>query len=461
MGDIMFKLLKNFKKIDYLFLTIILGLVILQVFLDLKMPEYTGAMVKELTMGSSNTNFILQNGGLMLACALGSLGSAILVGLFVSNIASRLTFTLRGKVYDKIQGFSLAEINRFSTASLITRTTNDIMNVQFFIAMGMQALLKAPIMAVWAVTKIVNVSWQWTTATAVAICFLILLVVISTSFAIPKFKKIQTLTDNMNRVTRENLTGIRVIRAANAEDFQNEKFEKCNDALTKNNLFATRVMGIMNPGMNLLISGLSLAIYWIGAYIVDSPAKLGAMTEFMSYAMQVVMAFMLLIMIFILMPRALVSAKRVNEVLDTKDSILPGDFKEKVDPYLRPLYDALYDLLGVEQTNTLIEKQVLEIAPLAYMRGRTLEKSVIILDEAQNATKDQLKMFLTRLGVNSKMIITGDCSQVDLPVHKTSGLKIAAEILKDLSEVGVIEFGSSDVIRHPLVAKIIERFENK
>ena len=226
MGDIMFKLLKNFKKIDYLFLTIILGLVILQVFLDLKMPEYTGAMVKELTMGSSNTNFILQNGGLMLACALGSLGSAILVGLFVSNIASRLTFTLRGKVYDKIQGFSLAEINRFSTASLITRTTNDIMNVQFFIAMGMQALLKAPIMAVWAVTKIVNVSWQWTTATAVAICFLILLVVISTSFAIPKFKKIQTLTDNMNRVTRENLTGIRVIRAANAEDFQNEKFEK-------------------------------------------------------------------------------------------------------------------------------------------------------------------------------------------------------------------------------------------
>lgn len=140
---------------------------------------------------------------------------------------------------------------------------------------------------------------------------------------------------------------------------------------------------------------------------------------------------------------------------------LPGDFKEKVDPYLRPLYDALYDLLGVEQTNTLIEKQVLEIAPLAYMRGRTLEKSVIILDEAQNATKDQLKMFLTRLGVNSKMIITGDCSQVDLPVHKTSGLKIAAEILKDLSEVGVIEFGSSDVIRHPLVAKIIERFENK
>ncbi len=324
----MFKLLRNFKKIDFLFLTIIVGLIVLQVFLDLRMPEYTGAMVKELSTGSANTSFILQNGGLMLACAFGSLASAILVGLFVSNIASRLTFTLRGKVYDKIQGFSLTEINKFSTASLITRTTNDIMNVQFFIAMGMQALIKAPIMAVWAVTKIVNVSWQWTTATALAICFLIILVLIVTIFAIPKFKKIQTLTDNMNRVTRENLTGLRVIRAANAEQFQNEKFEQCNDALTKNNLFASRVMGIMNPGMNLLISGLSLAIYWIGAYIVDSPAKLGAMTEFMSYAMQVVMAFMLLIMIFILMPRALVSSKRINEVLDTKDSILPGDFKE-------------------------------------------------------------------------------------------------------------------------------------
>lgn len=327
----MFKLLRNFKKIDFVFLCIILGLIILQVFLDLKMPEYTGAMVKELTMGNASTSFILQNGGLMLVCAIGSLGSAILVGLFVSNIASRLTYTLRGKVYDKIQGFSLTEINKFSTASLITRTTNDIMNVQFFIAMGMQALLKAPIMAIWAVTKIVNVSWQWTTATALAICFLIFLVLMTTSFAIPKFKKIQTLTDNMNRVTRENLTGIRVIRAANAEAFQNEKFERCNDALTKNNLFATRVMGIMNPGMNLLISGLSLAIYWIGAYIVDTPAKLGAMTEFMSYAMQVVMAFMLLIMIFILLPRALVSAKRVNEVLDTKDSILPGDFCEEND----------------------------------------------------------------------------------------------------------------------------------
>lgn len=319
----MFKLLKNLKIIDYVFILFVLGLVILQVWLDLRIPEYTQIMIDELVYGGAKMNVILTNGGLMLVCALGSLASAILVGFFVANISSRLTYTLRNKIYSKIQNFSLTEINKFSTASLITRTTNDIVNIQFFLAMGLQAILKAPIMAIWAVTKIVNVSWQWSTATAIAIVVLVVMVAVIVTLAIPKFKKIQTLTDNINRVTRENLTGIRVIRASNAESFQEEKFEKCNDELTRNHLFAGRIMAIMNPGMNIIMNGLSLSIYWIGAYIVDM-TNFSSMAVFMSYAMQVVMAFMLLIMIFILMPRALVSAKRINEVLDTENSITSG-----------------------------------------------------------------------------------------------------------------------------------------
>ncbi len=277
-----------------------------------------------------NMASILSNGGLMLACAFGSLACAITVHFFTSNISSRLGFNLRGKVYSKIQNFSLQEINRFSTASLITRTTNDVTQIQMFLSMGLQSLIKAPIMAVCAVTKILNKSWQWSISTGVAIGVMVIIVVIVVLFALPRFKKIQTLTDNINRVTRENLTGIRVVRASNAEEFQNAKFEQCNEAITKNNLFANRIMAIMGPGMNLIMSGMSLAIYWIGAYIVTDFAGLGNMMVFMSYSMQVVMSFIMLIMIFILMPRALVSARRLNEVLDTKDSLAEGNYNDEL-----------------------------------------------------------------------------------------------------------------------------------
>ncbi len=324
--------------IDIIFILIVAGLVVLQVWLDLSTPDYMMVITNELGRPLEGLKYgeiwevripvILENGGYMLACALGSLASAIIVGFFTANIASRFGYNLRKKVYNKIQNFSLTEINQFSTASLITRTTNDVTQVQFFISMGLQSLLKAPVLAIWAVTKILNKSWEWSVATGVTIGILLLMISIIVIFALPKFKKIQTLTDNINRVTRENLTGIRVIRAANAEDYQNEKFEKCNDELTKNNLFANRVMGIMSPGMTLLMSGLNLAIYWIGAYIVkDYEVGFANLIVFTSYAMQVVMAFMLLIMIFILMPRALVSAKRINEVLDSKNSIVSGNIE--------------------------------------------------------------------------------------------------------------------------------------
>ena len=329
----MFKLLRNLKWIDYLFLAIVAGLVGFQVWLDLELPDYMYNITQELgKIGQGlevEMSVILSNGGIMLGCALGSLASAIIVGFFVANISSRLGYNLREMVYNKIQGFSLREINKFSTAGLITRTTNDIRQIQMVLAMGCQALIKAPIMAVCAIIKIVGKSWEWSIATGVAIAVLIALVLTVMLVALPKFKKIQTLTDDLNRITRENLTGIRVIRASNAEEYQNEKFDKSNEILTKTNLFANRMMAIMGPGMNILMSGLNLSIYWIGAYIVKDIDGLGNMMVFTSYAMQVVMSFIMLIMIFILLPRALVSAKRINEVLDTKDSIVPGCYKDE------------------------------------------------------------------------------------------------------------------------------------
>ena len=323
----MFKLLKNFKWIDYLIIVLIGGLVGLQVFLDLRLPDYMTAITQEL-FGSKDMHIIWVNGGYMLLCAFGSLATAIVVGYFCANLSARFAFNVRAKIYNKIQNFSLDEINKFSTASLITRTTNDVTQIQMVVAMGTQALIKAPILAICAVTKILGKSWQWSSATGVAIGIMFVMILLVVLLALPKFKKIQTLIDNLNRVTRENLTGIRVVRAANAEDYQEAKFEKCNTEITKNSLFANKIMSILGPGMTLLMQGLNLSIYWIGAYIVKDATGFSDMIVFTSYAMQVVGAFMLLVMIFFLMPRAMVSAKRINEVLDTKNEIISGSVTE-------------------------------------------------------------------------------------------------------------------------------------
>ena len=327
----MFKLLKYLKAIDYAYIFIIIGLIILQVFLDLKLPDYMSTIITYLQNADmpDKVNQILINGGYMLACALGSLASAIVVHLLVSQMASGYSARLRAALYGKIESFSLSEMNKFSTASLITRTTNDVTQIQMLISMGLQSLIKAPVLAIWAITLIVGKGWQWSVATVGAVVALLIISLIVVFFAVPKFKRIQTLTDNLNRVTRENLTGIRVIRASNAEDYQNNKFKENNSALTKNNLSANRIMAIMSPGMTLISSGLTLAIYWIGAYIVDDAVDIANMMVFTSYAMQVVMAFMLLIVVFIILPRALVSAKRINEVLDTHNSIVSGTFKDE------------------------------------------------------------------------------------------------------------------------------------
>ena len=328
----MFKLFKYLKWIDYLYLFFMVGLVVLQVWLDLQLPNYMATIIRYLQMEEmpDRVNKILINGGYMLACAVGSLLSAVIINFFVAKISARLSASLRFALYAKVESFSLSELNKFSTASLITRTTNDINNIQMLIAMGTQSLIKAPILAVWAILTIVGKGWQWSVATAGAVVALLIIMLIVFLFAVPKFKRIQTLTDNLNRVTRENLTGIRVVRASNAEEYQNEKFEDCNRALTKNNLSANRIMAMMNPGMSLIMTGLTLAIYWIGAYIVQDPlVDIPNMLTFSSYAMQVVMAFMLLIIIFIILPRSLVSARRINEVLNTENSIVSGEYKDE------------------------------------------------------------------------------------------------------------------------------------
>ncbi len=323
----MLKLFKYLTKRDWLLAFVCLGLIVLQVWLELTMPDYTAEITRLVVSGSDRMRPILVAGGKMLACAAGSLASAIVVGFFVAHISASFAKNLRAAVFEKVQSFSMAEINRFSTASLITRSSNDVTQVQLVVVLGLQMLIKAPIMAVWAVVKILGKSWEWSVVVASAVGILVVMILVVVLFAMPKFRKIQTLTDNLNNVTRENLTGVRVVRAYNAEDYQEQKFEKANATLTRNYLFAGRVMAVMSPVMTVIMSGMSLAIYWIGAYLIknalpfDRPALYGNMTSFMAYGVQVVMAFIMLMMIFILLPRALVSARRINEVLHTVPSI--------------------------------------------------------------------------------------------------------------------------------------------
>lgn len=326
----MIKIFKYLERKDWAFMLFSLVFIVFQVWLDLKLPDYMSEITQLVQTEGSEMNDILSAGGSMLLCAFGSLAATFIVGYFVAKIAAGLSMRLREMVYNKTISFSMEEINSFSTASLITRTTNDITQIQMFVAIGLQALVKAPIMAVWAVVKIAGKGWEWTAVTGGAVIILVLMLGTIIGLTMPKFKIIQKLTDNLNRVARENLTGIRVVRAYNAERYQEERFEKANGDLTKTNLFTNRIMAVMQPGMTLIMSGLSLAIYWIGVYLIDGAAmteKLNLfsnMVVFSSYAMQVIMAFMLLTMTFIILPRAAVSAKRVNEVLDTEERITNG-----------------------------------------------------------------------------------------------------------------------------------------
>lgn len=327
----MIKLLKNLPKRNWFMMLFAIGFVVLQVWLDLTIPDYMADITALVQTDGSKMADIMAAGGKMLLCAFGSLAATVVVAIISSRIASDFSAVLRAKLFNKVQGFSMEEIGRFSTASLITRSTNDVTQVQMFVTMGFQVLIKAPILAIWAVCKISAKSWQWTFSTGVAVAVLLIVVGLCVLIALPKFKKLQELTDDINRVTRENITGINVVRAYNAEKYQENKFETANNNLTKTQLFTSRTMSFMMPGIQLIMSGLPLAIYWIGAYLINKADIMSKITlfsdmvTFSSYAMQIVMAFMMMVMVFIILPRASVAAKRINEVLDTEATIKDGD----------------------------------------------------------------------------------------------------------------------------------------
>ena len=333
----MVKLLKKLTWKDFILAAAAFVFIIVQVWLSLTMPDYMSEITKLVQTKGSKMNDILIAGGKMLACTLGSLLAAVCTSICASKISSNFSANLRGQVFHKVQSFSMEEIGNFSTASLITRSTNDITQVQMLIVMGLEVLLKAPIMAVWALCKISTKNWQWTASTGVAVVVLLSFVCVCVAVALPKFKKLQSLTDNLNRVTRENLTGLNVVRAYNAEGYQQKKFNDANDELTKTQLFANRTMGTMMPGIQMVMNGLMLAIYWIGAYLISNAQMFDKLTifsdmiVFTQYAMQVVMSFMMLVMIFVLLPRASVSAKRINEVLDMPLSIKDGTKENGID----------------------------------------------------------------------------------------------------------------------------------
>ena len=326
----MIKLLKKLTKKDMALAGLAFLLILAQVYLNLTMPDYMSDMTVLVQTEGSAMADILAAGGKMLLCAVGSLLTAACIAVCAAKISANFSANLRGQVFNRVQSFSMEEIGRFSTSSLITRSTNDITQVQMVLVLGLEVFLKAPVTAVWAICKIAGKSWQWTATTGIAVIILLCIVGTCVMVAMPKFRKLQILTDNINRVTRENLTGLRVVRAYNAEDYQETKFEKANDELKRTQLFANRTMTILMPGIMLVMNGLTLAVYWVGAYLIndagmqDKLTLFSDMIVFSQYAMQVVMAFMMLVMIFVLVPRASVAAKRINEVLDTEPAIEDG-----------------------------------------------------------------------------------------------------------------------------------------
>lgn len=372
----MIKIFKYLNKKQWIQILLSLVFIVTQVFLDLKIPDYMSKITMYVESPGHTVSDIVGEGKWMLLCAFGSLLSAIIVGYLASKISASFSKNLRSRIFSKVESFSMKEINEFSTASLITRSTNDITQIQMVIVIGLQILIKAPIMAVWAITKIYNKGFEWTMATAVTVLVLIVFVAILMVMVMPKFRMMQTLTDNINRILRENLTGLAVIRAYNSEDYREGKFDEANIDLTRTQLFTSRAMSTLFPMINFSMSMLTLVIYFIGAGLINAAQMMDKyvlfsnMVVFSSYAMQVIMSFMMMSMIFIMVPRAEISAKRINEVLDTELSIKDGNLDSSNEDYE---YEIEFDDVSFKYTDS--EQYILQNIDFKVKKG---EKVAII-----------------------------------------------------------------------------------
>lgn len=471
----MLRILKHLRWKEWLLVAACVVLIVGQVQLDLALPDYMSEITRLVQTEGSQMSDILLAGGKMLLCALGSMLLTVCTTFFTAQIASRFSARLRGEMYRKVVGFSNEEINRFSTASLITRTTNDISQLQMFFSFGMQSLIKAPIMAFIAVGKISTKSWEWSLLTGGVIAFVCVLLVFIMLYAVPRMKKMQTLTDNLNRITRENLTGLQVVRAYNAENYQEGKFAKANEEMTRNSQQANIAMSVMNPGMNLAMNGLTLGIYWIGAALISaisltSPAAMmeriglfSDMVVFMQYAMQVIMAFLMLVMIFVMLPRVTVSAGRVNEVLDTKARIVDGketqgkpgmkgeiEFRDVSFRYPDADGDAIHHISFTAhhgQTVALIgatgcgKSSIINLIPRLYdaTSGQVLVDGVDVRDYTQDALRSKIgfvpqKAFLFS-GTVSSNVGYGEDNASGAAIRKAVSIAQAAEFVES-PEVG-------------------------
>lgn len=471
----MLRILKHLRWKEWLLVAACVVLIVGQVQLDLALPDYMSEITRLVQTEGSQMSDILLAGGKMLLCALGSMLLTVCTTFFTAQIASRFSARLRGEMYRKVVGFSNEEINRFSTASLITRTTNDISQLQMFFSFGMQSLIKAPIMAFIAVGKISTKSWEWSLLTGGVIAFVCVLLVFIMLYAVPRMKKMQTLTDNLNRITRENLTGLQVVRAYNAENYQEGKFAKANEEMTRNSQQANIAMSVMNPGMNLAMNGLTLGIYWIGAALISAIAvtsptammeRIGLFSDmvvFMQYAMQVIMAFLMLVMIFVMLPRVTVSASRVNEVLDTKARIVDGketqgkpgmkgeiEFRDVSFRYPDADGDAIHHISFTAhhgQTVALIgatgcgKSSIINLIPRLYdaTSGQVLVDGVDVRDYTQDALRSKIgfvpqKAFLFA-GTVSSNVGYGEDNASGAAIRKAVSIAQAAEFVES-PEVG-------------------------
>ena len=466
----MLRILKHLRWKEWLLVAACVVLIVGQVQLDLALPDYMSEITRLVQTEGSQMSDILLAGGKMLLCALGSMLLTVCTTFFTAQIASRFSARLRGEMYRKVVGFSNEEINRFSTASLITRTTNDISQLQMFFSFGMQSLIKAPIMAFIAVGKISTKSWEWSLLTGGVIAFVCVLLVFIMLYAVPRMKKMQALTDNLNRITRENLTGLQVVRAYNAENYQEGKFAKANEEMTRNSQQANIAMSVMNPGMNLAMNGLTLGIYWIGAALISaiavtSPAAMmeriglfSDMVVFMQYAMQVIMAFLMLVMIFVMLPRVTVSAGRVNEarIVDGKETQgKPGmkgeiEFRDVSFRYPDADGDTIHHISFTAhhgQTVALIgatgcgKSSIINLIPRLYdaTSGQVLVDGVDVRDYTQDALRSKIgfvpqKAFLFA-GTVSSNVGYGEDKASGAAIRKAVSIAQAAEFVES-PEVG-------------------------